>query len=379
MIEETPAHALRFRHVAAVFGGEPVIRHVDLDLVPGELVGLVGRSGSGKSVLLRIAATLEPPAVGFVEIAGQNAAWDPAAVLSRVGYVPDPPALDRQATIGEHLADVAGVLGLPAPEARVEEVLALAGLGGNRDAPLGAIPPGLRLRAALARALLAQPALLLLDEPLARLDPKARPEIVALLRSLAQEGTAILVATTAVAEVAEACHRVAVLHGGRIVADAAPADLISQVGVPSRIEVVLATGLGAVSEWVMGLSFVDEVESRGDKLRIGIKGGAKERQAVLAKVRGSQWPVESFEEGADELVIGFSSPVARAAEKARAHPGVLGVQELPDRIRISIRGGPKERAAVIASLSRSGLPLVSVGEAGGGIEEAIVALTEAAG
>ncbi|MCI0340980.1 MAG: ATP-binding cassette domain-containing protein [Planctomycetales bacterium] len=376
MSDETASHALRLRHVAAVFGGEPVIRHVDLDIAPGELVGLVGRSGSGKSVLLRIAATLEPPAVGFVEIGGQNAAWDPAAALARLGYVPDPPALDRQATIAEHLGDVAGVLGLPAPEGRVEEVLAFVGLAGNRDAPLGAIPPGLRLRAALARALLPQPALLLLDEPLARLDPKVRPEIVALLSSLAQEGAAVLLATTAVADVAESCHRVAVLHGGRIVADAAPGDLVSQVGVPSRIEVVLATSLGPASEWVMGLSFVDEVEARGNKLRIGIRGGAKERQAVLAKVRSSQWPVESFEEGADGLVIGFASPVARAAEKARAHPGVLGVQELPDRIRISVKGGPKERAAVIASLNRAGLPLVSVGEAGGGIEEAIVALTE---
>ena len=174
------------------FGRRDVLHDVDLDLECGGFLLVLGDNGAGKTTLLRILATLLTPTAGRVVIAGRDVRQAPSAVRRAIGLVGHSPLLYRDLTVAENLRFYAAMYGVSHPEARIGELVERLELRWRCDDPVGELSRGTRQRAAIARALLHRPQVLLLDEPYAALDDRARDRLDQLLAEESERTTVVL-------------------------------------------------------------------------------------------------------------------------------------------------------------------------------------------
>ena len=223
--------AIETRRLSAAYGDRIALSEVSLRVACGERVALLGPNGAGKSTLLSILATLRKPGGGEAFVAGHDVAKEPDAARRELGIVFQGPAHDPYLTVEENLVLFARLSRVPAKERkrRVEDALVESGLVERRRDQARRLSGGQARRIEIARAFLARPRVLLLDEPGAGLDPRARLEIAAQIEELARRGAGVLYATH-LGEEAERADRVLVLDRGRLVAEGAPAVLKQGVG-----------------------------------------------------------------------------------------------------------------------------------------------------
>jgi energy-coupling factor transporter ATP-binding protein EcfA2 len=221
------APVVALQGVSAGWDRHPVLRNIDLDVRPGELLALMGRNGSGKTTLLRLVAGLHRPSSGRVLIAGQDTArLHPADIAQTVGYLPqNPSALFFAETLRAELAFTRKHH--PRSGLEPEATLAALGLEHAIDHNPRDLSGGERERAALAAVLVGGPRVLLLDEPTRGMDAARKRALIATLHRLRHDGVAILLATHDVELVAEVASRIALLGDGRIVADGGPRTVLS--------------------------------------------------------------------------------------------------------------------------------------------------------
>ena len=241
-----PAPAVFIDRVSHRYGAHVALREVTLVVEEGQLVGLLGPNGGGKTTLFRILSTLLRPSEGTARVFGFDAAAQPEEVRRRLGVVFQQPALDEQLTLRENLRFHGALYGLSgtALRERIDVLLDHFGLADRAGDRVGTLSGGLARRADLARGLLHRPPLLLLDEPTTGLDPVARHAFwQALARLRRSENTTLLVATHLLDE-ADACDEVAILDQGRLVAQGAPGALKDDLGEETLwIEAADAEGL----------------------------------------------------------------------------------------------------------------------------------------
>lgn len=232
--------AIVLRRVELRFGDVVGLHDVTLDVAPGQLMGLIGPSGSGKSTAIRLVAGALRAQAGEVWVLGHRPVRLPAAMRAHLGVMPQRVALYEELTVGENVDFVAALYGLllPRRRRRVRGTLEWLGLSSVRARRASELSGGQKRRLQLACALVHDPQVLLLDEPLAGVDPLLRQRIWAELHRLRAAGRAIVVATQYVAE-ADHCDRVALLDGGRLVASAAPGALRHALGRGDRVEIEL--------------------------------------------------------------------------------------------------------------------------------------------
>lgn len=207
------------RGVRRTFGGVVAIDHIDLDAPPGQVTALVGPNGAGKTTLMLVLATLLAPDAGQVRIAGHDPVTAPRAVRAVTGWMPDTFGSYDTLTVDRVLRFFLAAYRVPAAlhEGRVAELLALVHLAEFRDRPVHVLSKGQKQRLGLARVLVHNPAVLLLDEPAAGLDPRSRIELRAILRGLAAQGRTVLVSSHILAELEEMSDRVVFVDRGRTV------------------------------------------------------------------------------------------------------------------------------------------------------------------
>jgi ABC-2 type transport system ATP-binding protein len=212
---------LAFDHVSKAFERRAVVNDLNLALGPGELYALLGPNGAGKTTTLRMAAGLLAPDAGRMRIAGLDAAAEPLAIRRLTAWVPDEPPLYDRLSGWEHLEFIAGLWELdPKPaQARAEALLQRLDLWEHRHARCQGYSRGMKQKTALACALLHEPRLLLLDEPLTGLDAVAARQVKDLLKELVQNGVTVVLSTH-ILEIAERlADRIGILHGGRLRAE----------------------------------------------------------------------------------------------------------------------------------------------------------------
>ena len=222
---------VRARGLTKRYPGVTALDAVDLDLPAGR-VGLVGANGAGKTTLFRLLLGLSQPDAGTVDVCGIPVADDPIGVRSRIGYMPEHDCLPLDQTAADVVATFGELGGLPvrAARQRASEVLDLVGLDEARFRPVGGFSTGMRQRTKLAQAIVADPELVLLDEPTAGLDPSGREEMLALVARLGGFGISVLLATHLLDDVAQVCDHVVMLDGGRLVTDAPTTSLLHRTG-----------------------------------------------------------------------------------------------------------------------------------------------------
>ena len=208
------------------------LRSVDLNIAAGELVALLGPNGSGKSTLLRVLITALVPSSGTVMVGGANLERDPAAVRRQMGVVFQKPSLDRKMTVGENLQTAGLLYGMSrrAVRDRSQTLLAAVGIWDLRNERVDRLSGGMERRVELAKALLPEPTILVLDEPTTGLDPAARLDFWRQVEVLRMDGELTVVTTTHLLDEADRADRVAILHGGQLLVCDAPEVLQKQLG-----------------------------------------------------------------------------------------------------------------------------------------------------
>ncbi|HEY3819756.1 MAG TPA: ABC transporter ATP-binding protein [Polyangiaceae bacterium] len=215
-----PRPAIRVRHLWHRFGKLDVLRDVSFDVHEGEIFGFIGPNGAGKTTTIRVMATLLEPMAGKVEIDGWDVTIDPQAVRKVIGYMPDHAGVYERVTVREYLEFFADAYQVPTAGttyAVVDAVMELTDLTKLRDKLVATMSKGMKQRLQLARTLLHDPKVLILDEPASDLDPRARIEIRDLLVELRSMGKTIFLSSHILTELADVCTSVAILERGRLV------------------------------------------------------------------------------------------------------------------------------------------------------------------
>lgn len=216
-----PGFALSASAVRVTRGGNEVLHGVDLTVRRGEIVGLLGPSGCGKTTLMRAIVGVQAHVSGTIELLGRPAG-DPS-LRRKVGYVTQAPSVYGDLSVGENLRYFGAILGVSAE--RSDWALKTVDLTAFRDRVVSTLSGGERTRVSLATALLGNPQVLVLDEPTVGLDPVLRRDIWMQLRSLADEGTALLVSSHVMDE-AERCDRLVLMRDGVVIAAGTQAELL---------------------------------------------------------------------------------------------------------------------------------------------------------
>ena len=214
------------------YGQRKALDDLSLRAEPGEIFGFLGPNGSGKTTLFRILSTLVPAPRGAVRILGFDPAAERDAIRRRIGVVFQSPSLDRQLTAEENLIHQGHLYGLrgAALRDRLRAALATVGLGDRSRELVGQFSGGMRRRVEVAKSLLHDPSLLLLDEPSTGLDPAARIDLWRHLRQINEQSGVTILVTTHLMEEAERCSRLAILERGRLLACDTPAALKDRIG-----------------------------------------------------------------------------------------------------------------------------------------------------
>lgn len=211
-------------------GRVEAVQDVSLSVTRGEIYGLLGPNGAGKTTTLRLLATLLKPDRGRIEIDGIDAIRDPVGARARMAYVPAEAGLPERLTPHETVRLFGEIQGIPKAATLASELLERLGASRYAFTPCNALSTGMKRRVVLARALIHNPPLLLLDEPTDGLDVGGRRDVLALVRGLATEGRAVIVSSHIMGEVEALCSRLGVMSGGRVVAEGTVESLLSSTG-----------------------------------------------------------------------------------------------------------------------------------------------------
>lgn len=295
------------------------IRDIDLDLGQGDLFGFIGPNGAGKTTTMRIIATLLTPTYGEAYVCGHSIYTHPKEIRRLVGYMPDFFGVYDDMTVIEYLEFFAAAYRI-APHARrkrCNEMLEVVDLDFKRDAFANTLSRGQTQRLGLARVLLHDPAVLLLDEPLSGLDPRARIEMRALMRRLGGMGKTIIVSSHILPELADVCNKVGIIDSGVLIANDDVNSIIRKVrpNVVLLIETADPSRTEAAAKVLEQQSATDSVEVKGKLLRVLIKTEAVDYSELATALISSGFPIRKFAEEEINLESAFMAFTKGAGAK----------------------------------------------------------------
>jgi ABC-2 type transport system ATP-binding protein len=214
-----PIPAVQTFGLTRLYGNVTALDQLDLTVNKGDLFGFIGSNGAGKTTTLRILATFLAPSAGTAQILGHDVLRDADAVRHVIGYMPDFFGVYKDMEVTEYLDFFGACYKIPTAqrEKTVNDVLELVGLTDKKGSLIGALSRGMQQRLGLARVLIHDPQLLLLDEPASGLDPRARIEMMAILQELQRLGKTIIISSHILSELQTLCNRVAIIEKGRLI------------------------------------------------------------------------------------------------------------------------------------------------------------------
>jgi len=240
----TTSAAIRTVGLTKRYGDLVAVRDLDLEIPEGSVFGLIGPNGAGKSTTFAILASILSPTSGFVEVAGFDPSVDPRSVRRHLGYMPDVLGVYDNLRVDEYLEFFAAAheMRRASWSGLVDGLLELVGLEVKREAMVESLSRGMKQRLALARALVHDPEVLVLDEPASGLDPRARVELRTLLGELRAMGKTVVISSHILTELEEMCTHVAIMEAGRLLASGEPGEIGDRLRGGHRVVVRLAGG-----------------------------------------------------------------------------------------------------------------------------------------
>ena len=287
------------------YGEFPAIQNVSFSVQKGEIVGLLGRNGAGKSTTLKILAGLMVPSSGSVSIDGADLISAPDAIRSDIGFLPEDPPLYRDMTITGFLIHMGHLRGMATAEVnrRLPFVLHLADLTDRADDVISTLSHGYRKRVGIAQAIINDPKLVILDEPFSGLDPAQIVEMRDVIAGL-REGRVVLISSHILGEISQTCDRILVVHEGRLVAHGTEAELASRTSDAARIEVTVRGEAAAFQKWADGHALVTTTSERPASegfASLLVELREDKREDFLAELVGAGFGLRLVETPMDEL------------------------------------------------------------------------------
>jgi ABC-2 type transport system ATP-binding protein len=252
------------------YGQLAAVRGISLQIPRGEVFGFIGPNGAGKSSTIKVLATLLRDFTGRVKINGIDVLWKPQAVREKIGYVPDFFGVYEDLTVEEYLHFFAAAYRIERNrrKAIIGDVLELTDLVHKLQSPVDALSRGMKQRLSLARVLLHDPDLLLLDEPASGLDPRARIEMRELLKALKEMGKTILISSHILHELSQLCTRIGIIEAGVMVAQGSVNDIYRHLGLMRIVHVQVVDMSDELVERIKAIPGVNSVEPQVDRLAI---------------------------------------------------------------------------------------------------------------
>jgi ABC-2 type transport system ATP-binding protein len=259
----------------------------------GQVLGFIGPNGAGKTTTMRILATLDTPQEGDARIGGYSVVDDPEEVRRITGFMPDYAGVYANTTVEEYLDFFARGHDLKGDDRRkaVAHIIDFMDIGDLRDRHVESLSKGLKQRIALGRAIVHDPEVLILDEPAANLDPRARIEFRALIRELASDGKTILLSSHILTELSEMCDVVTIIEKGRILANGTVQDVLESVRKRRLLSVRVAGSLDALERFLLEQPGVTNVHEAGRCLQFEFDGGDDEQVQLVGRLVAAGVPV----------------------------------------------------------------------------------------
>jgi ABC-2 type transport system ATP-binding protein len=308
--------AVRVERLSKRFGAVPALRGVGFAVGRGEVFGLVGPDGAGKTTAMRMLAGVMTPDAGSIEVEGIDVVARPEEVRQRISYMPQRFALYEDLTVDENIRFYADVFEVPRKlrEERAARLLAASGMGAFRGRLAGQLSGGMKQKLGLTCALIHTPKLLLLDEPTTGVDPVSRREFWQILYGLREEGVTILISTAYLDE-AERCTRLALLHRGELRYCDTP-DALRKL-LPGAIVVIHSAEPARAQDVVARAPGVSSVRVVGDGLRARVDDPVRripEIEQALRTLPGKHGPVTAGEASIEDVFVALlqSDPPADA-------------------------------------------------------------------
>ena len=299
---------LRLHGIVRHFDDVRAVDGVSFSVDRGKVLGFIGPNGAGKTTTMRILATLDAPQAGDAWIGGYSVLQHPRDARRITGFMPDFAGVYANTTVAEYLDFFARAYDLrgAARRAAVENIIEFMGIGDLRDRLVDSLSKGLKQRVALGRAIVHDPQLLILDEPAANLDPRARIEFRTLIRELAGDGKTILLSSHILSELSEMCDAVAVIEHGKVLAIGTVSDILKGLR-PRRILLVrLAGSRDDLERFLLEQPGVLNAYEAAGRVQFEFEGGDDEQVALVARLIAAGFPILEFSArdlGLEELFL----------------------------------------------------------------------------
>jgi lipooligosaccharide transport system ATP-binding protein len=272
------------RGLAKSFGGAMAVDGIDFDLRQGEAFGFLGPNGAGKSSTMRMIGCVSPPSAGELTILGLNPVTDGPLIRAKLGVVPQEDTLDTELTVRENLLIYGRFFGLPRDviRERTARLLTFVQLSDRADDQVEPLSGGMKRRLTIARSLINEPEILLLDEPTTGLDPQARHVVWDRLFRLKQQGVTLVLTTHYMDEAEQLCDRLVVMDRGKIAAEGSPRELISQYSTAEVLELRFDPAEHDQAAEKLADAPAERMEVLADRMLLYVPNG----DLALASVRG---------------------------------------------------------------------------------------------
>lgn len=296
--------AISTQQLTKRFDRRPVVSDVHLDIAAGEVYGLIGPNGAGKTTLIRMLALIEEPTIGEIYFNGQRFHPRETADIKRyLGYLPDDFPLYDDLNVWDYLEYFARLYRLREPRRsqRLHEVLELVQLGHKRNAPIATLSRGMKQRLGLARTVLHEPTILLLDEPVSGLDPVARRQFRDIVKTLQSAGMTILISSHVLSDLAELCTSIGMMELGYLVESASLQDLYDRL---SRQQIMLSTlgSMDALKQELQHFPLIQTIEHCSEtQLKVEFSGNRQDCADLLRSLIQAGIPLTEFHCTQDDL------------------------------------------------------------------------------
>lgn len=296
---------IQVRNLTRYYGEFAALQEVSFDLAVGEIVGLLGLNGAGKSTTLKILAGLLAPSLGTVTIDGKDLHQHPE-VRGRIGYLPEDPPLYVEMTVTAFLRHIGRIKGMSAAaiEQRLPEVVRLCDLAGREHQVIGTLSHGYRKRVGIAQAIIHDPALVILDEPISGLDPAQIVEMRKVVRGLGEKH-ALIVSSHILSEVSATCDRILVIGKGRLVAEGTEAQLTAKSAGGARLRITVRGDAARFEAFLKSHRHVSSVSpfpaTTAGLATCEVLLAADTREELLGDVIGAGFGLRLVEQASDEL------------------------------------------------------------------------------
>ncbi len=294
------------QNLSKSYGSFHALENLSLEIDKGDTFGFIGPNGAGKTTTIRILSTLLDPTSGSATVAGYSVTEQPDEIRRVLGYMPDKFGVYDGIKVWEYLDFFAGAFRLPRASRPklIDDVLELTDLSQKKEFFVEALSTGMRQRLCLAKTLLHDPQVLILDEPASGLDPRARIEMRELLKELTRMGKTIMISSHILPELSDFCNRVGILEAGKLLAAGKVDDIMGTLQSERKITVRLLRSGAKAASWLEsqeGVAGLDHVDGTPCKIKFGFSGDLDALAQLASVLADTEYGLIGFEEAKTDL------------------------------------------------------------------------------